>query len=66
MANPGLGYKGYEKIGDELDIQLKWNYTEDITFRAGAGLLWNAKFFKTVLRNSKTHELVFFEAVLRF
>jgi hypothetical protein len=65
-ANPGLGYRGYEKIGDEFDIQIKWDYTEDITFRAGVGLLWNAKFFKTVLTKAKTHEQVFFEAVLRF
>lgn len=65
-ANAGLGYKGFEKIGDELDIQLKWDYTEDISFRAGAGLLWNAKYLRPVLLKAKTHELVFFEAVLRF
>lgn len=59
-------FPGYEKIGDELDIQLKWDYTEDITFRAGAGFLWNGKYFKPVLGNAKTHELIFFEAVLRF
>ena len=65
-ANAGLGYRGYEKIGDEFDIQIKWDYTEDITFRAGAGFLWNAKYFKSVLTKMRTHELVFFEAVLRF
>jgi hypothetical protein len=63
-TNPA--FKGYDKIGDELDIQVKWDYTEDISFRAGLGLLWNTKFFKQQLGSMKTHELLFFEAVLRF
>ncbi len=58
--------RGYDKIGDELDIQFKWDYTEDTTFRAGVGFLWNADFFNPVLKNSKTHKVAFFEAVLRF
>lgn len=65
-ANPTLGYRGWDKIGDEFDIQLKWDYTEDISFRAGMGLLWNTKFFRPVFRHAKTHEVIFFEATLRF
>jgi len=65
-ANSALGYKGYEKIGDELDLQVKWDYTEDITFRAGAGFLWNTSYFKQLFKNAKTHTMTFFEAVLRF
>ncbi len=65
-ADPGLGVRGWDKIGDELDVQVKWDYTEDISFRAGMGLLWNAKYFKPIFKHAKTHEVIFLEATLRF
>lgn len=58
--------RGYDNIGDELDLQFKWDYTEDVMFRAGIAFLRNAKFFKPVMDKVRLHELLFFEAVLRF
>ncbi|MCZ6690362.1 MAG: hypothetical protein O7H41_12220 [Planctomycetota bacterium] len=32
-----------EKIGDEIDVRLLWNYSTSLSFYAGAGWLWDAR-----------------------
>lgn len=55
-----------DKLGDEFDFNLRWDYTEDTTFKARLGFLTDSDYITEATGHAKVFSIVAFEAVLRF
>jgi hypothetical protein len=55
-----------DKLADEFDFNLKWDYTEDTTFKARLGFLSDTDYITAATREAKLFTIAVFEAILRF
>jgi hypothetical protein len=56
------------KLGDEIDLAMRWDYTEDTTFRARFGILTDSTYLSeaTATGHNRPYTMGQFEAILRF
>jgi len=57
-------YTAKDKIGNEVDIVIKWHYTVALTFRFGIGVVWDSSYLLGDDKSSLSAGL--FEVVLKF